>query len=204
MNLRLPLTGLLGIGATLNGYSENAPKPVDHTNQASSKPNVLIIYTDDMGVGDVSFLNNGWVQTPNIDLLARQGVVVTNYYTAAAVSSPSRAGLTSGIFPLELGINTFLHTRTLFIIVLGLIAFSFGTAAGVLFGKLMYVLSGGQVNPLIGSAGVSAVPMAARVSQKVGQSENPSNFLLMHAMGPNVAGVIGSAVAAGILINIFG
>ena len=100
--------------------------------------------------------------------------------------------------------NTFLNTRTLFIIVLGLIAFSFGTAAGVLFGKLMYVLSGGQVNPLIGSAGVSAVPMAARVSQKVGQSENPSNFLLMHAMGPNVAGVIGSAVAAGILINIFG
>ena len=100
--------------------------------------------------------------------------------------------------------NTFLNSRTLFIIVLGLIAFSFGTAAGVLCGKVMYVLTGGQVNPLIGSAGVSAVPMAARVSQKVGQSENPSNFLLMHAMGPNVAGVIGSAVAAGILINIFG
>lgn len=100
--------------------------------------------------------------------------------------------------------NTFLNTRTLFIIVLGLIAFSFGTAAGVLFGKLMYVLSGGQVNPLIGSAGVSAVPMAARVSQKVGQSENPSNFLLMHAMGPNVAGVIGSAVAAGVFLQLFG
>ena len=100
--------------------------------------------------------------------------------------------------------NTFLNSRTLFIIVLGLIAFSFGTAAGVLCGKVMYKLTGGQVNPLIGSAGVSAVPMAARVSQKVGQSENPSNFLLMHAMGPNVAGVIGSAVAAGILINIFG
>ena len=100
--------------------------------------------------------------------------------------------------------NTFLKSRTLFIIVLGLIAFSFGTAAGVLCGKVMYILTGGQVNPLIGSAGVSAVPMAARVSQKVGQSENPSNFLLMHAMGPNVAGVIGSAVAAGILINIFG
>ena len=99
--------------------------------------------------------------------------------------------------------NTFLNTRTLFIIVLGLIAFSFGTAAGVLCGKVMYAVTGGQVNPLIGSAGVSAVPMAARVSQKVGQSENPSNFLLMHAMGPNVAGVIGSAVAAGILINIF-
>ena len=100
--------------------------------------------------------------------------------------------------------NTFLNTRTLFIIVLGLIAFSFGTAAGVLCGKVMYAVTGGQVNPLIGSAGVSAVPMAARVSQKVGQSENPQNFLLMHAMGPNVAGVIGSAVAAGILINIFG
>jgi len=100
--------------------------------------------------------------------------------------------------------NTFLNARTLFIIVLGLIAFSFGTAAGTLFGKLMCYLTKGQVNPLIGSAGVSAVPMAARVSQKVGQAENPQNFLLMHAMGPNVAGVIGSAVAAGILINIFG
>ena len=111
MNLRLPLTGLLGIGATLNSHAENAVKPVDNAKQTSSKPNVLIIYTDDMGVGDVSFLNNGWVQTPNIDLLARQGVVITNYYTAAAVSSPSRAGLTTGIFPLELGINTFLHTR---------------------------------------------------------------------------------------------
>ena len=99
---------------------------------------------------------------------------------------------------------TFLQPKTLLIICLGLIAFCVGTAGGVLFGKLMYVLTGGQVNPLIGSAGVSAVPMAARVSQKVGQSENPSNFLLMHAMGPNVAGVIGSAVAAGILINIFG
>ena len=100
--------------------------------------------------------------------------------------------------------NTFLNSRTLFIIVLGLIAFSFGTAAGVLCGKVMYILTGGQVNPLIGSAGVSAVPMAARVSQKVGQSENPSNFLLMHAMGPNVAGVIGSAIAAGVLISLFG
>ena len=100
--------------------------------------------------------------------------------------------------------NTFLNTRTLFIIVLGLIAFSFGTAAGVLFGKLMYVLSGGQVNPLIGSAGVSAVPMAARVSQKVGAEADPTNFLLMHAMGPNVAGVIGTAVAAGTFMAIFG
>ena len=98
----------------------------------------------------------------------------------------------------------FLQVKTLLIICLGLIAFSFGTAGGVLLGKLMYYLSGGKVNPLIGSAGVSAVPMAARVAQKVGQSENPSNFLLMHAMGPNVAGVIGSAVAAGILLTLFG
>lgn len=90
---------------------------------------------------------------------------------------------------------------TLKIIILGLAAFSIGTAGGVLFGKLMYFFTRGKVNPLIGSAGVSAVPMAARVSQKVGQEANPGNFLLMHAMGPNVAGVIGSAVAAGILLS---
>ncbi|MFZ2539421.1 MAG: sodium ion-translocating decarboxylase subunit beta [Oscillospiraceae bacterium] len=97
----------------------------------------------------------------------------------------------------------FLTGQTIKIILLGLIAFSIGTAGGVLFGKLMYVVSGGKVNPLIGSAGVSAVPMAARVSQKVGAEENPTNFLLMHAMGPNVAGVIGSAVAAGVLLSVF-
>ncbi len=100
--------------------------------------------------------------------------------------------------------ETFLKPQTLFIIILGLIAFSFGTAGGVLFGKLMCKLSGGKINPLIGSAGVSAVPMAARVSQVVGQKENPSNFLLMHAMGPNVAGVIGSAIAAGVMLSLFG
>jgi len=100
--------------------------------------------------------------------------------------------------------ENFLSPETLFIIVLGLIAFSVGTACGVLLGKLMYVISGGKINPLIGSAGVSAVPMAARVSQKVGQQTNPSNFLLMHAMGPNVAGVIGSAVAAGVLLSVLG
>ena len=100
--------------------------------------------------------------------------------------------------------ETFLHPRTLLIIVLGLLAFCFGTAGGVLLGKLMYVLTKGKVNPLIGSAGVSAVPMAARVAQKEGQRENPGNFLLMHAMGPNVAGVIGSAVAAGVLLSLFG
>lgn len=100
--------------------------------------------------------------------------------------------------------ETFLTLRTLSIIGLGLIAFSIGTAGGVIFGKIMYKTSGGKVNPLIGSAGVSAVPMAARVSQKVGQEANPRNFLLMHAMGPNVAGVIGSAIAAGLLLNFFG
>ena len=100
--------------------------------------------------------------------------------------------------------NTFLSFRTVLIIVLGLIAFSVGTAGGVLLGKVMYAVTGGKFNPLIGSAGVSAVPMAARVSQKVGQKENPGNFLLMHAMGPNVAGVIGSAVAAGVLLSLFG
>lgn len=100
--------------------------------------------------------------------------------------------------------EAFLKVDTLLILGLGLLAFSFGTATGVIFGKIMYKASGGKVNPLIGSAGVSAVPMAARVSQVVGQKENPSNFLLMHAMGPNVAGVIGSAVAAGLLLSIFG
>jgi len=98
----------------------------------------------------------------------------------------------------------FLTWSTIGIIVLGLVAFAVGTAAGVLIGKIMYKFSGGKVNPLIGAAGVSAVPMAARVVQGVGAEANPKNFLLMHAMGPNVAGVIGSAVAAGILLTIFG
>lgn len=99
--------------------------------------------------------------------------------------------------------DKFLNPKTLAIIFLGLLAFIFATVGGVVFGKIMYKLSGGKINPLIGSAGVSAVPMAARVSQVVGQKENPSNFLLMHAMGPNVAGVIGSAVAAGVLLTLF-
>ena len=98
----------------------------------------------------------------------------------------------------------FLNPETLKIIALGLFAFSTGTAFGVLFGKIMYVVTGGKVNPLIGSAGVSAVPMAARVSQVVGAETDPTNFLLMHAMGPNVSGVIGSAVAAGVLLSILG
>ena len=100
--------------------------------------------------------------------------------------------------------DTFLTIRTIEIVVLGLIAFSFSTAGGLLLGKIMYRVTGGKVNPLIGSAGVSAVPMAARVSQIEGQKANPNNYLLMHAMGPNVAGVIGSAVAAGFMLKIFG
>ncbi|ADL08559.1 sodium ion-translocating decarboxylase subunit beta [Thermosediminibacter oceani] len=100
--------------------------------------------------------------------------------------------------------DKFLRIQTIQIIILGMIAFAFGTAGGVLFGKLMYLLTGGKVNPLIGSAGVSAVPMAARVSQKVAQEEMPGNFILMHAMGPNVAGVIGSAIAAGVLLSLYG
>ncbi|HPC02538.1 MAG TPA: sodium ion-translocating decarboxylase subunit beta [Syntrophales bacterium] len=97
----------------------------------------------------------------------------------------------------------FLSFQTIMILILGIAAFCVGTAGGVLFGVIMYFATGGKVNPLIGSAGVSAVPMAARVSQVVGQRENPRNFLLMHAMGPNVAGVIGSAIAAGVLLAMF-
>ena len=100
--------------------------------------------------------------------------------------------------------SRFLSLQTIMIIVLGLVAFALSTVGGLLVGKIMYVVSGGKVNPLIGSAGVSAVPMAARVAQVEGQKANPSNFLLMHAMGPNVAGVIGSAIAAGFLLKIFG
>ena len=100
--------------------------------------------------------------------------------------------------------EAFLNWDTIKIVVLGLVAFAFGTAAGVIFGKIMCKVTGGKINPLIGSAGVSAVPMAARVSQKVGAEADPTNFLLMHAMGPNVAGVIGTAVAAGTFMAIFG
>lgn len=100
--------------------------------------------------------------------------------------------------------STFLTWDTIKIIILGLLAFMLSTVGGVLFGKIMYIVTGGKINPLIGSAGVSAVPMAARVSQVEGQKANPANFLLMHAMGPNVAGVIGSAVAAGFLLKVFG
>ena len=112
------------------------------------------------------------------------------------------------VLGLSVGATTsaerFLKVTTIKIVILGLIGFAFGTAAGVIFGKLMCKVTGGKVNPLIGSAGVSAVPMAARVSQKVGSEADPTNFLLMHAMGPNVAGVIGTAVAAGTFMAIFG
>jgi oxaloacetate decarboxylase beta subunit len=101
-----------------------------------------------------------------------------------------------------MGADTFLTTATIKIIILGLVAFVFSTAGGTLFGQLMKVLSGGKVNPMIGAAGVSAVPMAARVVQRISAKENPSNFLLMHAMGPNVAGVIGTAVAAGAMLTL--
>ena len=100
--------------------------------------------------------------------------------------------------------DRFLTAETIKIVILGLVAFALSTMGGLIFGNVMYALTKGKVNPLIGSAGVSAVPMAARVAQTVGQKENPSNFLLMHAMGPNVAGVIGSAVAAGFMIKVFG
>ena len=105
---------------------------------------------------------------------------------------------------LTMSADAFLNYQTILIIFLGLVAFIGGTAAGVIFGKLMCMVDGGKTNPLIGSAGVSAVPMAARVSQVVGQKANPSNFLLMHAMGPNVAGVIGTAVAAGTMLAMIG
>lgn len=112
------------------------------------------------------------------------------------------------VLGLSVGATTsaerFLKVTTIKIVILGLVAFAFGTAAGVIFGKLLCKVTGGKVNPLIGSAGVSAVPMAARVSQKVGSEADPTNFLLMHAMGPNVAGVIGTAVAAGTFMAIFG
>ena len=105
---------------------------------------------------------------------------------------------------LTMNAESFLNYQTILIILLGLVAFAAGTAMGVMFGQIMKTMSGGKINPLIGSAGVSAVPMAARVSQIVGQKANPSNFLLMHAMGPNVAGVIGTAVAAGAMLAMIG
>ena len=138
------------------------------------------------------------------NLMRESGVV-------GRLSSQAQNGLMNTI-TIFLGVSvgckavgtTFLQVQTLSIIALGLVAFCFGTVGGLLMAKLMNKLSGGKINPLIGSAGVSAVPMAARISEDVGREENPSNHLLMHAMGPNVAGVIGSAVAAGFLLACFG
>ncbi|MFV0424419.1 MAG: sodium ion-translocating decarboxylase subunit beta [Bacilli bacterium] len=137
--------------------------------------------------------------------LIKESGVVPNLVTTA---SNSILYIITILLGLSVGAKTtaeeFLNVETLGIIVLGLVAFIIGTASGVLFGKIMYRLSGKTINPMIGAAGVSAVPMAARVVQKEGQREDPSNFLLMHAMGPNIAGVIGSAVAAGVLLSLFG
>jgi oxaloacetate decarboxylase beta subunit len=105
---------------------------------------------------------------------------------------------------MQMSADKFMQLSSLGILLIGLVAFVFGTAAGVLFAKVMNLFSKNKINPLIGAAGVSAVPMAARVANKVGMEEDPSNFLLMHAMGPNVAGVIGSAIAAGVMISMFG
>ncbi len=137
--------------------------------------------------------------------LIKESGVVPNLVTTA---SNAILYIVTILLGLSVGAKTtaeeFLNLETIGIIVLGLVAFVIGTATGVLFGKVMYKFSGKTINPMIGAAGVSAVPMAARVVQKEGQRENPSNFLLMHAMGPNIAGVIGSAVAAGVLLSLFG
>ncbi|MFL3711840.1 sodium ion-translocating decarboxylase subunit beta, partial [Vagococcus salmoninarum] len=131
-------------------------------------------------------------QVPKIvDMLQNSMMYIVTIFLGISVGAKAQA-------------ETLLTTQTLKVIVMGLIAFAVGTASGVLMGKLMYKLTNGKINPMIGAAGVSAVPMAARVVNKEGMKANPSNFLLMHAMGPNVAGVIGSAVAAGILLKFFG
>ena len=137
--------------------------------------------------------------------LIKESGVVPNLVNAAANSILYIVTILLGIcVGATANGETFLQSETLFIILLGVVAFGFATACGVLFGKIMCVATKGKVNPMIGAAGVSAVPMAARVVQVEGQKEDPSNFLLMHAMGPNVAGVIGSAIAAGILLTLFG
>ena len=145
------------------------------------------------------------------ELLGPIAVAAYSYMALVPVIQPAQNELMN-IVTIFLGIsvgctataNTFLSPKTLVILAMGIVAFAFGTAGGVLLAKVMNLFLKDKINPLIGSAGVSAVPMAARVSQTVGQKENPGNFLLMHAMGPNVAGVIGSAIAAGVLMALFG
>lgn len=153
---------------------------------------VIMILPDTASLIGMLMLGNLFRESGVTDKLAQHAsealMYVLSIFIGVSVGATARA-------------DTFLQLDTILILVLGLVAFSFSTAAGVLFGKLMCKLSGGKINPLIGAAGVSAVPMAARVAQKVGQQENPNNYLLMHAMGPNVAGVIGSAVASGVFLS---
>ncbi len=153
---------------------------------------VIMILPDTASLIGMLMLGNLFRESGVTDKLAQHAsealMYVLSIFIGVSVGATARA-------------DTFLQLDTILILVLGLAAFSFSTAAGVLFGKLMCKLSGGKINPLIGAAGVSAVPMAARVAQKVGQRENPNNYLLMHAMGPNVAGVIGSAVASGVFLS---
>ncbi len=153
---------------------------------------VIMILPDTASLIGMLMLGNLFRESGVTDKLAQHAsealMYVLSIFIGVSVGATARA-------------DTFLQLDTILILVLGLAAFAFSTAAGVLFGKLMCKLSGGKINPLIGAAGVSAVPMAARVAQKVGQQENPNNYLLMHAMGPNVAGVIGSAVASGVFLS---
>ena len=153
---------------------------------------VIMILPDTASLIGMLMLGNLFRESGVTDKLAQHAsealMYVLSIFIGVSVGATARA-------------DTFLQMDTILILVLGLVAFAFSTAMGVLFGKLMCKLSGGKINPLIGAAGVSAVPMAARVAQKVGQQENPNNYLLMHAMGPNVAGVIGSAVASGIFLS---
>ncbi|MBQ3573683.1 MAG: sodium ion-translocating decarboxylase subunit beta, partial [Clostridia bacterium] len=155
---------------------------------------VALIVPDAVSLVGMLMLGNLMKETGVVDRLsktAQNGLMnVITIFLGLTVGATAKA-------------ETFLTAETLGIVALGLIAFCFSTAGGLILGKIMCKLTGGKINPLIGSAGVSAVPMAARVSQMVGQKENPSNFLLMHAMGPNVAGVIGSAVAAGVFLSMF-
>ena len=153
---------------------------------------VIMILPDTASLIGMLMLGNLFRESGVTDKLAQHAsealMYVLSIFIGVSVGATARA-------------DTFLQLDTILILVLGLAAFAFSTAAGVLFGKLMCKLSGGKINPLIGAAGVSAVPMAARVAHKVGQQENPNNYLLMHAMGPNVAGVIGSAVASGVFLS---
>ncbi len=156
---------------------------------------VLLIIPDCAPLVGMLMLGNLFKESGVVEKLAKTASEALMYIVTIFI------GITVGATTKA---DVFLSAATIKVVILGLAAFSVSTAGGVLFGKIMCKFSGGKVNPLIGAAGVSAVPMAARVAQKVGQEENPNNYLLMHAMGPNVAGVIGSAVAAGVFLSLFG